>query len=123
MHDFEKLARGFVTFTYAKEGSAEYEDYFWAFDAFAEMCLSDPGPAWHAILKAVEIDSGPKILGALSAGPLEDLLVANGHAVIEAIEDSARVNPQIAALLGGVWKSDIEEDVWRRVVAARSHAW
>lgn len=29
----------------------------------------------------------------------------------------------MAAMLGGVWKNDIDDGVWKRVEAVRSHVW
>ena len=117
------LAAAYIAFANAEEASQEYEKNFWAFDRFAEICLESPDEAWHSILEILARNPGPRVLRVLAAGPMEELLVHNGVRVIDRVEDSARINPQVAVLLGGVWGRDVEPSVWRRVLAARSHAW
>jgi hypothetical protein len=67
-------------------------------------------------------DSDEHVIAALAAGPMEDLLRHHGAAFIERIEDKAAQNPLFRHLLAGVWRNEIAQDVWDRVVAARGKA-
>lgn len=74
-----------------------------------------PEQAWLAILAALEDPRMESSLGVLAAGPLEDLLSLHGEVFILRVEEMTRSNPKFAWLLGGVWQSQMTEDVWRRV--------
>lgn len=63
------------------------------------------------------------VCGALAAGPVEDLLCFHGHRFIAEFEEITLHDRRMAWLLGGVWQSFMDEDIWRRVqrVAERSY--
>jgi hypothetical protein len=44
-------------------------------------------------------------LGRVGAGPLEDLLVSHGAALVDEVDDLARRNPRFAEAMSGVWWS------------------
>jgi hypothetical protein len=50
---------------------------------------------------------------------MEDLLARHGAVFIERIESKAAQNPLFRHLLAGVWRNEIAQDIWDRVVAAR----
>lgn len=85
-----------------------------------------PALAWEAILNVVgrfeeaelfcdNPTDAQEIVGHLAAGPLEDLLVNHGAAIIENVEVEARRDRKMAWALSGVWQNAMAEDVWRRV--------
>ena len=51
----------------------------------------------------------------VAAGPVEDLLAHHGEKVIERVVALATSDPKFAQVLGGVWKSDMEDSVWELV--------
>jgi hypothetical protein len=51
----------------------------------------------------------------LAAGLVEDLLVAHGPAVIDAIEKEARASLRFRQMLAGVWTSGVDPQVARRL--------
>jgi hypothetical protein len=54
----------------------------------------------------------------LAAGPLEDLLDEHGFEFIDRVETLVQANPKFRLLLGGVWRSGIDQAVWDRIQAA-----
>ena len=55
-------------------------------------------------------------LGQLSAGPLERLISKNGRAIIDRLEAESSTTPRLRELLNGVYRIDVADDVWERVV-------
>lgn len=82
-----------------------------------------PESAWCAIVELSRQPLTQDEIAVLAAGPLEDLLAYHGRDFIDRIEKEARVYGSFRHLLGGVWPSSIEEEVWRRVEAIRGPAW
>jgi hypothetical protein len=113
------LANAWMLFAKAPENSDEHERHFWAYERLDDLIRESPVDAWKVILEIHNRDRSTEITEVLSAGPLEDLLVYNGKAMIETIEHQAKADPSFAYLLGGVWRNDIEEPVWYRVLAVR----
>lgn len=113
-----EIADGYVAWRRAKD-TPEEDSLFWAFEEMCTVVALEPERALQLILQILERDDTARVVEILSAGPLEDLLSGHGPKMIDAIEDEARRNPKFAFLLGGVWPSDIDPDVWRRVGLVR----
>ena len=92
---------------------------FWTFDLLVEAAENDPELCWRLIDAVVARDPDDQVLAALAAGPMEDLLVHHGRAFIERIESKAGQNPLFRHLLASVWRNNIEQAIWDRVLAAR----
>jgi hypothetical protein len=92
------------------EGLTGWFEFNWLVEEYPEQ-------AWLAILAALDDPRMETSLGVLAAGPLEDLLSLHGEAFISRVEDTARSNPKFAWLLGGVWKSQMTENIYTRVQA------
>lgn len=118
-----ELARAYIRFAHADEGSAEFEANFWASDAMLAASMSEPERVWAMIKQIIEQDSTLQVMQILSAGPLEEALVHHGPAMIDAIEDDVVNSAKLRELLGGVWRSDIDERVWKRIEAIRHRRW
>ena len=97
----------------AKEGEHPngHQEFLWVIEDNPEM-------AWEAILIALHDPRGKSHIGVLAAGPLEDLLSRHGLAFIGRVEAKAKSDPTFAALLSGVWRNNMSEEVWARVQAA-----
>jgi len=95
--------------------SKDRERLFWAWEDFNATIHKNPDQALKLILEVLDRNQSPQILANLAAGPLEDLLVFHGSAIIDRVEKLARQAPMFRKLLGGVWKNDIENDVWLRL--------
>lgn len=95
------------------------KQYDWLFDLEYELIHNKPQEALRFIIEVLSLDSGNIFLAVLAAGPLEDLLVYNGDKIIGAVEQEAAINPRFATLLGGVWKRDMKDHVWEKVLKVR----
>lgn len=93
----------------------EKEQYGWACMEPVDDVQDDPERAWKFILLAVKAPICAPHFGVLAAGALEDLLSFHGPEFIDRVEEQAKANPAFAHLLGGVWQSQISDEVWGRV--------
>ncbi len=91
---------------------------WWAVAKFFDMNEIDPEGCWAAILSIVECRPSEHVLQVLAAGPLEDLIEANGAQFIDRIESEAHKSALFKEMLNGIWKSGSDE-VWARVQRAR----
>ena len=98
----------------------EHDPSNWAIQEFINISFDDPETSWHAILDILSRKPNERVIGALSAGPLEDIVELNGEDFIERIESHANENPVFRHLLGGVWESGSKE-IWKRVEKARKN--
>ena len=76
-----------------------------------------------AILEGIDAQPTSSVFQVLAAGPVEDLLVHHGPAVIDRIEQIAETDDRFNLLLGGVWQSSIAPDIWARVEKIRRKVW
>ncbi|QOT78808.1 DUF6869 domain-containing protein [Cupriavidus basilensis] len=90
---------------------------FWVWQACDWLCVNDPEGLWRLVLEVLARTDSPRVLGALAAGELEDLIEYHGPAFIGRIEQEAARAPRFRRLLCGVWRSSTPE-VWARVLAA-----
>ncbi len=109
----------------AKDGKGmDRHEGFWAVQKLMVGLsdAADPEDAWKAILLILAKAPPDRVLSALAAGPLEDLIDSAGPQVIDRIELTARQSPEFRSLLSGVWESGAP-DVWARIVKARGASW
>lgn len=90
---------------------------FWVWQACDWLGVNDPEGLWRLVLAVLDRTDSPRVLGALAAGELEDLIEYHGPAFIERIEHEAARDPRFRRLLCGVWRSSTPQ-VWARVLAA-----
>jgi hypothetical protein len=91
--------------------------------SFGGAAQTSPEIAWLAIVELSRQSLSNKQIEVLAAGPLEDLLAYHGAAFIDRIEKESRVYRAFRDLLGGVWRSSISDEVWRRVEFIRAEPW
>ena len=84
-----------------------------------DLCLA----AIVEVLERLDPSTPNQALGALAAGPLEDLLAYNGDAVIRQVELLARRDPAFRMLLNGVWDSRISPSVLASLSKYRKDRW
>lgn len=84
-----------------------------------ELCLD----AVLEVLARVPHSSASPMLGALAAGPLENVLSWNGDAVIERVEMLARRDPGFRLLLNGVGGSGLKPAIVARLSKYRASPW
>lgn len=91
------------------------ETHAWAWDEEFDLKYENPELLWKLILEIHSRDKDASSVEVLSAGPMEDLLSMHGAKFIEKVEKQAKQDRSFAFLLGGVWKSDINEEIWKRI--------
>jgi hypothetical protein len=111
----EDVVRAWILMNLSKEGQPDYEDNFWAFSFVNDLTSDYPDEAFIVIRAILALDASNRVLQVLAAGPVEDLLVKHGPDLIGKVEVEAHRDPAFRKLLGGVWKSGIDSEVWRRV--------
>nr|WP_298125682.1 hypothetical protein [uncultured Pseudoxanthomonas sp.] len=105
-----------------REHTGESDGY----DLDFELPFQDPRLCLDAILRVlsrIPSDSADRHFQVLAAGPLEDLLVHHGQAMIDEIDVLARRSPSFRMLLNGAWTSRIDSAVVERLVKYRSVQW
>lgn len=80
---------------------------------------ADPETAWQAVLRLMQHELSSKQIALLAAGPVESLLSYHCPQFIDRIEAEAQRSPAFAHVLGGVWRQDMPDEIWRRVESAR----
>lgn len=88
-----------------------------AWESVEHLVRHDPARAWLVVQELVRQASDDRQLSDIAAGPLEDLLVQQGAAVITAVEQEYASNERFRKCLWGVWGRSIAEPVWRRLEA------
>jgi hypothetical protein len=112
-----------MAYARAPRDSAEKKKLFWAWEKFDDLAREDPRACLQLCEEVLEYKPDDRVMALLAAGPLEDVLVRHGPAVIEEVETRARRRPQFRHLLGGVWKNAMKDEVWDRVCKARGKVW
>lgn len=84
-----------------------------------QLIVEDPESAWGLIRRLVARAETPVALECVAAGPLEDLLCANGQQFITRVEAAAQEDPQFKRALATVWGFNrMHADVRARVSTA-----
>jgi hypothetical protein len=87
----------------------------WVFLWVLERAQQHPDEALPLVTALVRIARGDEDLAHVAIGPIGELLVHHGHAVIDRFEEMAAVDDRFRRALTGVGPTDIDKDVWRRV--------
>ena len=103
--------------------SAEGDNH-WTIDYVIDLCLDEKHEElWEVIKYLYPKQMKRRTFANLAAGPMKELLSIAGSRYIDEIEALANKDNRFGKLLGGVWRSDIEESVWVRVKTVRDTAW
>ena len=121
-----KLADEWIAYWEHRFGTGKFPPSTYM-DDLDEAVHENPDLAWEAIKIVVgQVKSRShenELIEVLAAGPVENLLRLHGPAVIDRVETEARRNPAFNNVLGGVWSSNIDPDVWERVEEIRNEVW
>lgn len=109
------VAKAWINIQNAKEGSEEYEKYFWAFSYLDDLRDEDAERIWKIINEIIDIDASEWVLSNLAAGPVEDLLVDHGEKFINRLEEKVKGDNRFKTIIKGIWKNEIPEPIWKRV--------
>ncbi|HVX15934.1 MAG TPA: hypothetical protein VHC22_32420 [Pirellulales bacterium] len=123
----ETLVSAWIAAGNTEIGSDIFRQNLWALEELDDLVEQSAARALEVILAilATAPSSGINDVKAkLAAGPMENLLSRHGAEIIESVEKEASANPQFRLLLGGVWRSDMPEEIWLRIRAiADSTGW
>lgn len=123
-NELNDLVEAWITAAEVAEGSPEDERNRLAADRVLDWMLDGEAELlWRFILTAYKHEMSPDAASLLAAGPLEDLLSKFGPTYIERVERLAEQDDRFNWLLGGVWRSEMTEEVWKRVQAVRREVW
>lgn len=97
--------------------SEQATNTFWAYELLDQMCAAQPARALAVIRLMVKLRPSEREFYNIAAGPLEDLLVRHGSAVLEQVEEAASSDVEFLDLLGGVWFDRVTPQVRSRLKA------
>ena len=123
--DLALIADGWIRYRRAQETLDDVTDLD-AKEAVDDLVREDPDRGLMVVLKILErIEPLPTttLFQILAAGPLEELLVHHGPAIIGRVEAQAQDDERFNLLLGGVWPNEIAPEVWARVEKIRRDVW
>ena len=98
------------------------DDRFWAWERVNDLVQDDALAGWAMVRLLIAGAGSERQFGAIGAGPFEDLLNSHGDQLIDLIVDAASIDPQVRQTLAGVWKSSIDDEVWRRIESVLGRA-
>jgi len=79
----------------------------------------DADYAWLIVEAIHEQDPQQHHIEVFSAGPVEDILSHHGAEVIDRVEAKAKQDESFAKVLGGVWPSNLPDELWQRLQCVR----
>jgi len=92
----------------------------WTLSLFDALTRDHPALALAACRAVLDSCESPEDVALVAAGPLEDLILAQGAALIDEIERLAARSPRFAYALTGVWPPEAAGGLlWARIDAAR----
>ena len=102
-----------------RHDSEHDKEDFWAWDELTWTVADDPERAWPVILELVKQGTEDQ-LGAVGAGPLEQLVESHAGAFIDRIEGQALADFRFQEALASIWLNQWNQDpsLISRVVAA-----
>ena len=123
-NELNKIVDAWIAAHEVANDSPEREECRWAIERVMDWKFESQSELlWRFVLSSYERKLTDKVVAVLAAGPLEDLISEFGADYIERIETLARCDPKFNFLLGGIWRSDTRDDVWKRIEAVRLKVW
>lgn len=108
----QELATAWMRMHRAQANSEAYATEFWSFELLSDLCRNNPDHAWKAIREIYCSRPEEIVLANLAAGPLEDLLVYHGDAVLPWIARYCADEQGFVTVLEMVWRNDMTESAW-----------
>ncbi len=117
--DPDRLAIALKTLAIEKPNDPARDDCLWALDCVDRLVGERPALGFKLIVFALTYFKEPSEIGALAAGPLENLVRFHGERMIDEIEREAAHNEKFRLLLSGIWAGfDVKPEIWRRIRTA-----
>jgi hypothetical protein len=89
----------------------------WASPEMHDLVLEDPERAWRIIVGLSAQKLNPEVAAVIAAGPLENMLGLYGAEIIDRVEQLAKSSLEFNQLLSLVWQSEIDDVLWKRILA------
>lgn len=120
----DRFATRFLDYLHAGDESAPDHPDAWTWPLIDELTRDHPTIGLAAIRALLAACETAEDLADIAAGPLEDLVLRHGPALIDKIEALAARAPRFAYALTGVWPPDdgAAPLLWARIDAARASA-
>lgn len=80
------------------------------------LAEAQPELLWEMILHVIRANPSEEALGILGAAFLEDLMWNHAPAFIARAEEQAQRLPELASLLSGIYRGEIDDETWARIV-------
>lgn len=121
-HDINDLVNTWVLAQNIDVHSDQYDEISWAIDELFVMAHDEPEQLLLIIQKILEINVSKKVLGAIGAGVMEDLLVHNGDRIINDIVLLSNANKYFNRILKFTFieSSEVSEDVFTKLENLKS---
>lgn len=119
----ERLAERWMGFLRDTADSDVGQDHpeFWTFALMHDLARIAPDLCLDAVLAALALCRTPDDVALIAAGPLEDVITANGPAMIDRIEAEAARSARLRYALSGVWpEGSAGTPLWKRIEAAQA---
>jgi len=121
----QRIAEDWIAYARHEDVSDAPEQVAADAQSMVELPQEQPELAWDVIKCVVdrysvaetfssEETEAKRVLGWVSAGPLEDLLGLNGEAFIDRVEVEAQRDRRMAWMLGGMYQFLMSDEVWAR---------
>jgi hypothetical protein len=85
-----------------------------------KLAYPEPEACWRFIQLACQVPLSDQQLGLLGAGVFEDLMDHHGLIFIDRVEEAARADPRMRALVAAVWTHDMDQSVVRGIKAIKT---
>ena len=120
-----ELVAGWISYQANEERchKGREQDDFWASSCVWDLVKDHADLGLDFVLAVLGTDPDKVVLPVLAAGPLEDALGYHGQAIIERVEAEAERSPEFRYLLGGVWKGQMSDEIWERVLNVAPNRW
>lgn len=90
---------------------------FWAAEVLMDLPYSNPEALWSVIVEVWNrVDrKDAALLGALGAGPVEDLLSKHGEKYFPIVVKFCDLEPDFKTVLRTVWQNAMSPALWKKV--------
>lgn len=110
--DRERIIREYIEY-----GESMDPEWGWASHRMYSILENVPELAWELIIELIDRAPSDNSLSFFAAGPLEDLLSADGPDFIERVERRAQTNATFRRAVGMLRRLAMSDEVWARVRA------
>lgn len=104
-----------LTQSYLEHYRSKLDADAWAWEEVNNIVHTSADDGWLVVMELIKEASTDEELSYIAAGPLEDLLIYNGNAVIKRVEDSSTTNSKVHKTLGFVMKNAISDEIWEHI--------